>query len=244
MPDKYRQYLPWGISIGAHLIVVIIMMIWMLPIMKAQTWYEVSWSDEFFDEEVTTVTVSRPSTEVTIAAGGAPEHVPSSKPKQSPKTSSLPKGPDNPPVAPTKGESHPGKDELVEAPVFALQQPALQIPSSLRSNPRAVDALRETVSGAKGTASAGSVNADIEGGKLVRTDTKVRTHTLGDFAEVKLSFRVDETAKLIESSIRVVQSNNSRFDAEAIKILKDMTFGFRGRPDTQNPYLITIRFSP
>lgn len=244
MPDKYRQYLPLGISIGAHLVIVIIMMIWMLPIMKAQIWYEVNWSDDFIDEDVSTVVVSRPSTEVTVAAGGAPEHIPSPQPKQIPKPSSLPEGANNPPVAPTRGESHPGKDELVEAPVFALEQPTLQIPSTLRSNPRAVDALRETVSGAKGPASAGSVNEDIEGGKLVRTDNKVRTHTLGDFAEVKLSFRVDETAKLIDSSIRVVQSNNSRFDAEAIKILKDMTFGFRGRPDTQNPYLITIRFSP
>ncbi|MGB4309952.1 MAG: energy transducer TonB [Candidatus Cloacimonadaceae bacterium] len=243
MLAKYRQYLPLGISIGAHLILIIITMIWMLPVMKAQTWYEVSWSDEFIDDDVTTVTVSSPSTEITIAAGGAPANI-SPKTKQSPKASSLPKGPQNPPVAPTRGESHPGRDELVEAPVFALQTPTLQIPSSLRSNPKAVDALRETVSGARGPAAAGSVSADIEGGKLVRTDTKVRTHTLGDFAEVKLSFRVDETARLIESSIRVVQSNNSRFDAEAIKILKDMTFGFRGRPDTQNPYLITIRFSP
>lgn len=243
MLAKYRQYLPLGISIGAHLILIIITMIWMLPVMKAQTWYEVSWSDEFIDDDVTTVTVSSPSSEITIAAGGAPANI-SSKSKQSPKASSLPKGPQNPPVAPTRGESHPGRDELVEAPVFALQTPTLQIPSSIRSNPKAVDALRETVSGARGPAAAGSVSAAIEGGKLVRTDTKVRTHTLGDFAEVKLSFRVDEAARLIESSIRVVQSNNSRFDAEAIKILKDMTFGFRGRPDTQNPYLITIRFSP
>ena len=243
MLAKYRQYLPLGISIGAHLILIIITMIWMLPVMKAQTWYEVSWSDEFIDDDVTTVTVSSPSTEITIAAGGAPANI-SPKTKQSPKASSLPKGPQNPPVAPTRGESHPGRDELVEAPVFALQTPTLQIPSSIRSNPKAVDALRETVSGARGPAAAGSVSAAIEGGKLVRTDTKVRTHTLGDFAEVKLSFRVDETARLIESSIRVVQSNNSRFDAEAIKILKDMTFGFRGRPDTQNPFLITIRFSP
>jgi len=243
MLTNYRQYLPLGISIGAHLIVIIIMMLWMLPIMNAQTWYEVSWSDEFFDEDVTTVDVSSPNTEITITAGGAPETI-SPKAKQSPKASSLPKGADKPPVAPTKGESHPGRDELVEAPVFSLQQPALQIPTSLRSNPKAVDALRETVSGVRGPASAGSVSADIEGGKLVRTDTKVRTHTLGDFAEVKLSFRVDETAKLVDNSIRVVQSNNSRFDAEAIKILRDMTFGFRGRPDTQNPYLITIRFNP
>ncbi len=240
---KYRQYLPLGISIGAHLILIIITMIWMLPVMKAQTWYEVSWSDEFIDDDATTVTVSSPSTEITVAGGGAPANI-SSKTKQSPKASSLPKGPQHPPVASTRGESHPGRDELVEAPVFALQTPTLQIPSSIRSNPKAVDALRETVSGARGPAAAGSVSAAIEGGKLVRTDTKVRTHTLGDFAEVKLSFRVDETARLIESSIRVVQSNNSRFDAEAIKILKDMTFGFRGRPDTQNPYLITIRFSP
>lgn len=236
--------MPLGISIGLHLLLLIIMMIWVLPIMKAQTWYELSWAEQVFDDVLPTVVVREVQAEITVAPSIAQENNPATKQEQSPKTSSLPKGPKNPPVAPSKGESHPGKDELVEAPIFALEQPTLQIPTSLKSNPKAVDALRETVSGVPGPASPGTVNADIEGGKLVRTDTKVRTHTLGDYAEVRLSFRVDETAKLIENSIRVLQSNNSRFDAEAIRILKDMTFGFRGRPDADNPYLITIKFSP
>ena len=236
--------MPLGISIGLHLLLLIIMMIWVLPIMKAQTWYELSWAEQVFDDVLPTVVVREVQAEITVAPSIAQENNPATKQEQSPKTSSLPKGPKNPPVAPSKGESHPGKDELVEAPIFALEQPTLQIPTSLKSNPKAVDALRETVSGVLGPASPGTVNADIEGGKLVRTDTKVRTHTLGDYAEVRLSFRVDETAKLIENSIRVLQSNNSRFDAEAIRILKDMTFGFRGRPDADNPYLITIKFSP
>ncbi|NLK49722.1 MAG: cell envelope integrity protein TolA, partial [Candidatus Cloacimonetes bacterium] len=44
MPDKYRRYIPLGISAGLHLIVLIVMMLYYLPLMQEQPWYEVSWS--------------------------------------------------------------------------------------------------------------------------------------------------------------------------------------------------------
>lgn len=236
--------MPLVISIALHLILVIIMMFWVLPIMKAQPWYEVSWSEDPPEDEGLIEAVIEASPASSFSQIPISEQNQAKKAEQTPKQSSLPKGPKNPPVALNQGDSHPGRDELVEAPVFTPEQPAVSIPTSLRSNPKAVEALRETVSGVPGPPASGAVNADIEGGKLVRTDNKVRTHSLGDYGEVRLSFSVDLSAKLIESSIRVLQSNNSRFDSEAIKILKDMTFGFRGRPDADKPYTITIRFSP
>jgi len=239
MPDKYRQYLPLGISAGIHLVFLILMMLYYLPLMKQETLYEVSWSDEVVEEAPVDT-----EAEIAVEQSGVPLQASPVQPVRQAPPAAKPSAPLNPPVAETDGPPRLGESEVVEAPVFKPLEPAIKAPASLRSSPVATSALRETVSGIPTNSSPGSIDSEIEGGKLIRTDTKVRTHSFGDYGEVKLSFSVDMSARLNESSIRVIQTQNSKFDNEAIRVLKDMTFSFRGRPDPDKPYTITIKFSP
>lgn len=240
MPDRYRQYLPLGISVGLHLLLLIIMMLYFIPQMKQEPWYEVSWSDEPIVEQPVVTAEPEPAAEI----AGLPQKAASVQPVRQAPPSAKPSAPLNPPAAKELGPPLMGESELVEAPVINNPEPAIKAPPSLRSSPIATSALRETVSGIPTQASPGSIDSEIEGGKLIRTDTKVRTHTFGDYGEVRLSFSVDMSARLVDGSIRVLQSQNSKFDAEAIRVLRDMTFSFRGRPDPDKPYQITIKFSP
>jgi len=240
MPDRYRQYLPLAVSAGLHIIVLIVMMLYYLPLMKREPWYEVSWGEPVIEEQVVTE-VAEPAPE----QASLPMQATPVQPvvRQAP-PSARPGAPLNPPKAEDIGPPRLAESEVVEAPVYTPVEPAIKAPPSLRSNPNVTTALRETVTGIPANNSPGSVESDLEGGKLIRTDTKKRTHSFGDYGEVKLSFSVDMSARLIDSSIRVIQSQNSKYDAEAISVLKDMTFSFRGRPDPEKPYQITIKFSP
>lgn len=241
MPDRYRQYIPLGISAGLHLLLLIVMMLYFIPRMEPEPWYEVSWGDTPPEVQIQE---PAPEPSISLEQAGTPQKAAPVQPVRQATPSPRPSAPLNPPSAPNAGTPRLGESELVEAPVFNPTEPAIKAPPSLRSNPIATSALRETVSGIPSNLVPGSVDSEIEGGKLIRTDTKARTHTFGDYGEVRLSFSVDMSARLLESSIRVLQSQNSKFDAEAIKVLKDMTFSFRGRPDPDKPYQITIKFSP
>jgi TonB family protein len=240
MPDRYRQYLPLAISAGLHLVLLIITMLYYLPLMKREPWYEVSWGEPVVEEQIVEEVPEPAAEQASLPMQSTPV-----KPvvRQAP-PSVRPSAPLNPPKAEDIGPPRLSESEVVEAPVYTPTEPAIKAPPSLRSNPQVTDALRQTVSGIPANNSPGSVESDLEGGKLIRTDTKHRTHSFGDYGEVKLSFSVDMSARLIASSIRVIQSQNSKFDAEAISVLKDMTFSFRGRPDPDKPYQITIKFSP
>lgn len=242
MPDKYSRFVPIGISASLHLALLIIMMLYFIPQMKENTWYELSWTDETPElaEPEPEVNNSPAMVDIEMGATKPQSRTRTVKPAPSPKPGPV----TTPPAAPARGNPAAGESELVEAPVLAPVEQTFRAPTALKSNPVAAYALRETVSGIPGPASSGSVSSDIEGGKLIRTDSKTRTHSFGDYGEVKLRFMVDSSARLDENSIWVVQSQSSKFDAEAIKILKDITFGFRGRPEPERYYLITIKFNP
>lgn len=244
MTDKYQRWLPLGISIGIHLVVLIIMMLYFIPLMKEEPWYEISWADvppaelepqpePSAETDDIQVSIAQPQSPSRPQAQKAPP-VTQTRPNPSP---AIPK-------APASGIPRPSESDIVEAPTFSDTVQPFRPPTGLKSNPVASDALRETVTGPVGPSGSGSVDSEIEGGKLVRTDTKKRTHSFGDYGEVKLKFRVDVLALVDETSIQVVQTQNNRVDAEAIKILKDMSFSFRGKPDADRYYVITIKFNP
>ncbi|NLO10842.1 MAG: hypothetical protein GX122_00175 [Candidatus Cloacimonetes bacterium] len=244
MPDKYRRYIPLGISAGLHLIVLIVMMLYYLPLMQEQPWYEVSWS-QMSELEDMPEDVQEPEfgdIQVNLAQPRA------TTPKQ-PKQATPPANPNpttQPATAPNAGPSHAGESDVMEAPVYSSTVQPNLAPPHLQSSPIATDALlRDIPFGIPSQGTPGSVSSDLEGGgKLFRADTKVHSHQFGDYGEVKLSFRVDISARLDPNSIRIVQSQSRSIDAEAIKILKDMSFGFRGRPEPDRTYTITIKFIP
>lgn len=232
-----------GISAGLHLIVLIVMMLYYLPLMQEQPWYEVSWS-QMSEIDMVEEDASEPEFS-DIQVNLAQPKANTKEPKQA-TPPAKPNPTTQPATAPNTGPSHAGESDVVEAPVYSSTAQPNLAPPRLQSSPVATDALLGNPSfGVPSPGNSGSVSSDLEGGgKLFRADSKVHSHQFGDYGEVKLSFRVDISARLDHNSIRIVKSQNRSFDAEAINVLKDMSFSFRGRPEPDDTYIITIKFVP
>lgn len=232
--SKYR---PFGISLTLHILVLLAMYLYFIPPMRREPWYEFSWGEP--PEEVSDIEELQPSE----VQGGVVEISPLINPPKAQTQSAKPQAPLNPPQATAQATARPGISEIVEAPVLNTNAPAINVPPSLTSSPVATSALRNAVFGVPVPQTSGSISADVEGGKLIYTRGNALKHDFSDYGEVKLNFMVDVTAKLIDSSVIVIQSRGSQYDDAARKALREMNFAFRGAPAPERVYTITIRFT-
>ena len=218
MPDRYRQYPLLPTSRAAH-ILLIITMLYYLPLMKREPWYEVSWGEPVVEEQIVEE-VSEPAAEqASLPMQSTPvkpvvRHAPPSV---------RPSAPLNPPKAEDIGPPRLSESEVVEAP-YTPHRAAIKAAFPEKQSP--VWTLPEANGVRHSRQNSPAPWNQTSGGKLsTRTPNTART-LFGDYEEVKLSFSVDMSARLIASSIRVIQSQNGKFDAEAISY-SNMTFSFR-----------------
>lgn len=236
MIHKYRQYLPIGISTLAHLLLLLLMALYFIPPMAKEKWYEL----EFRDPVEETVTMRETEQE---AMPGIMEPMEEVNPRQDAPEAKKPAAPLALPLTPHVGSIHSGPSELIEAPVLN-EIKRTDAPPSLSHNPYATSGLREALRGVPSQESTGSTEHAVEGGKLSFSLKSGYRHSFADYGEVRLSFRVTETARLIESSIIILETKNRSFTEAAINVLKEGVLSFRGAPVTDRDYVITFKFKP
>lgn len=237
MQSNLRRYMPLWVSIAAHLLLVIVMIIYVLPTFKEDTWLEFQWTETDNVEQP----VSEP--QQSDREGGMIEMITQANPPQKAPQAEKPAAPLNPPKSDIKAPARLGTSEIVEAPVFNSNQPAINVPASLTSSPIATNALRELRYGVPGKAEPGDMNFSIEGGKLVLASQPSIKHDFPDYGEVRLSFMVDYDARVIASTVKVLQTSGEAYNRKAVEALKTMNFTFRGAPAPDKDYVVTIKFT-
>ncbi|MDP2173300.1 MAG: hypothetical protein Q8M98_10840 [Candidatus Cloacimonadaceae bacterium] len=236
MIRKYRQFLPVGISTLAHLLLLLLMALYFIPPMAKEKWYELEFRDPV--EEV--VTMRETEREALPSIMDTVEEV---NPSQAAPEAKKPAAPQALPKTERVGRVHSGPSDLIEAPVIN-EIKRTEAPPSLSHNPFATTGLREALRGVPSQESTGSTEHSMEGGKLSFSLKSGYRHSFADYAEVKMSFRVTETARLIESSVIILETKDRNFTETAIKVLKEGVLSFRGAPVTDRDYIITFKFKP
>lgn len=229
--------MPLWVSIAAHLVLLLVMLLYVLPTLSEDPWLEFQWTDtDTFEEPVSE---AQPSD----TEGGMIEMATQANPPQKAPQAAKPAAPLNPPQSTNLAPARPGPSEIVEAPIFNPQQPAINVPASLTSSPVATNALRELRYGVPGQAEPGQMNFSVEGGKLVLAGQPSIKHDFSDYGEVRLSFMVDYNARVLGPSIKVLQTSGEAYNRKAVEALKGMNFTFRGAPAPEREYVVTIKFT-
>jgi hypothetical protein len=237
MPDNLRRLMPLWLSLFAHLLLIIFMVVYVLPTLKEDPWLEFQWTDTNMPEE--TVTEAIPSE----TEGGMIEMTTQANPPQKNQPTPKPVTPINPPQSDRIATARPGTAEVVEAPVLNTSAPAINVPPSLTSSPIATSALREMRYGVPQPADPGQMSFSLEGGKLVLASQPSFQHDFQDYGEVRLSFMVDNDARLLAGTVKVLQTSKEAYNRKAVEALKAMSFTFRGAPAPDREYIVTIKFT-
>ncbi len=233
MIQRHQQYVPLGLSVLIHLIVLIILTMYFIPVMELPTWYEVSFS------EPDRATVQAAQTTYSELQGIARQRQQSS-PVQSERLAPQAQSPQALPQAELRGIPQPQESELIETPSEEITPSRETV--SLNRNPITTAILRGTAKGVPGQDSSGDVEHSLEGGLLRFNLKSGYKHSLGMSGWVKLSFRVDANARLVASSITVLDYSGAAYSDEARKVLSEGSFRFEGKPETSITYVITLRF--
>jgi hypothetical protein len=236
MTQKYGQYYPLGISLGLHVLVLAILAFYVIKPMPAAKWYEFS-----FSEPEPAVRMPSLATEELDVTPGVPVRRETTGPREAKRPSEPTSPPSSNRVPDTQNQPLTRESELIETPAVTL--PDRQPLPSQGKNPLAMKALTSQLSGIPSPGSQGSLEHQVAGGKLsfsVRSGYKLK-HT--DFGVVVLTFRVDQNAQLIASSISAVPPVDMKFLGEATQILKEGSMRFQGKPDPGAVYQITFTFN-
>lgn len=227
------NYRSLAVSLLLHALLLVLLTMFVIRPMLTPRWYEFELTPpELLPAEVTTTPGPGALQPQTQASPVKPAATQSAKPK----TQTV--QPEKPAVT-TPQAQPPARGELLETPAVAAT--TLPKPVSIPSNP--LNPLRGIPTGRPGGATpGGSVNYSLSGGGARFQQPAGYKHDLGAAGRVILTFRLDQNARPVLSSIESMEQSGPRFFEAAKKLLQAGKFSFTGSPNPNTEYTITIDF--
>lgn len=229
--DGYHRSL--ALSLLLHALLLVFLAMYVIKPMLAPRWYEF----ELAPPELL------PNALDTTPGPGAAQPQPQgttlkptiSKPEQ-PKAQ--PSQPEKPTVS-TPQTQPPARSELLETPAVASTPPAK--PAALPNNP--LNPLRGIPTNRPGGAvSGGSVNYSLSGGGVRFQLPEGYKHDLGAAGRVIITFKLDQNARPVLSSVESTEQTGPRYFDAAKKMLRDGKFSYTGSPSPGVEYTLTVNF--
>ncbi|HRT59602.1 MAG TPA: hypothetical protein P5170_01590 [Candidatus Syntrophosphaera sp.] len=222
-----------ALSLLIHALLLVMLTMYIIKPMQAPRWYEFELAPpELHPDAVVTTPGPGASQPLIQTETGKPT---TTKPNQTkPQTSQ----PEKPAVASEQPQT-PARSELLETPAITTTIPAK--PTALPNNP--LNPLRGIPTNRPGsTAPGGSVNYSLGGGGVRFQLPDDYKHNLGAAGRVVITFRLDQNARPIMSSVESSEQSGPRYFDAAKKMLQDGKFSYTGSPNPGREYSLTINF--